>query len=75
MWDWIGTDSILEPLEPTSTLFETQISPVVKAAMEGFNGTVFAYAVFTSVKSRLRSDLSSLCTGMARPDLVKHILW
>lgn len=31
---------------PTEELYYTKIRPVVRAAMNGFNGTVFAYGTF-----------------------------
>ncbi len=40
----------LSPL-PTEKLYDSQIRPIVQAAMTGFNGTVFAYGQTASGKT------------------------
>jgi len=45
-------DHLHLPPTPTSELFERVVSPLVSAAMDGFDGTVFAYgSEFKSLSS------------------------
>ena len=44
-------DSLLLPPHPTAALYESRISPVVRSAMEGYNGTVFSYGQTGSGKT------------------------
>lgn len=44
-------DSLLLPPKPTSSMYEGHIRPVVLAAMEGYNGTIFSYGQTGSGKT------------------------
>lgn len=44
-------DKVFGPATPTNAVYEVAARPVVKAAMEGVNGTVFAYGVTSSGKT------------------------
>ncbi|XP_078447884.1 kinesin motor family protein isoform X2 [Wolffia australiana] len=44
-------DRVFGPSTPTKVVYEVAAKPVVKAAMEGINGTVFAYGVTSSGKT------------------------
>ncbi|XP_038706759.1 kinesin-like protein KIN-7D, mitochondrial isoform X2 [Tripterygium wilfordii] len=44
-------DKVFSPQTPSPEVYEVAAKPVVKAAMEGVNGTVFAYGVTSSGKT------------------------
>ena len=44
-------DSLLLPPHPTAALYDARISSIVRAAMEGYNGTVFSYGQTGSGKT------------------------
>lgn len=44
-------DNLVLPSESTEALYSTSVLPVVRAAMDGFNGTVFAYGQTGSGKT------------------------
>ncbi|PIN26244.1 Kinesin-like protein [Handroanthus impetiginosus] len=46
-----GFDRVFDPNTNTQEVYEVAARPVVKAAMEGVNGTVFAYGVTSSGKT------------------------
>jgi hypothetical protein len=48
-------DALHLPPLPTSSLYETQISPLVSKAMQGFNSTIFAYGQTGSGKTHTMS--------------------
>ncbi|KAL6198584.1 hypothetical protein ACLB2K_028373 [Fragaria x ananassa] len=47
-------------------VYEVAAKPVVKAAMEGVNGTVFAYGVTSSGKTRTMHSIGSLSTPASK---------
>ncbi|PWN51626.1 kinesin-domain-containing protein [Violaceomyces palustris] len=48
-------DRLVQADEGTDSMYESHISPVVKASMEGYNGTVFAYGQTGSGKTHTMS--------------------
>eukprot|EP00897_Mesotaenium_endlicherianum_P001320 jgi/Mesen1/1215/ME000129S00317 len=44
-------DKVFGPATPTRSVYDQAAQPVVSAAMEGINGTVFAYGVTSSGKT------------------------
>ncbi len=48
-------DKLIAPTQTTDDMFDSHISPVVRAAMDGYNGTVFAYGQTGSGKTHTMS--------------------